>query len=67
MLGAILGDIVGSPYEENLHYLYQISTGDYAARAVILKDISPESEFRRDFLFFIVKAGSCSFAEMATH
>ena len=53
--------------EENLHYLYQISTGDYAARAVILKDISPESEFRRDFLFFIVKAGSCSFAEMATH
>ncbi|MGL0866513.1 hypothetical protein ACSTB5_12760, partial [Faecalibacterium duncaniae] len=29
--------------EENLHYLYQISTGDYAARAVILKDISPES------------------------
>ena len=53
--------------EENLHHLYQISTGDYAARAVILKDISPESEFRRDFLFFIVKAGSCSFAEMATH
>ena len=41
--------------EENLHHLYQISTGDYAARAVILKDISPESEFRRDFLFFYCK------------
>jgi len=48
----------------------------HAAIAVILKDIPPESEsftFRWDFLFFIVKAGSCSLRrwlhikEMATH
>lgn len=35
----------------------------HAAIAVILKDIPPESEgftFRRDFLFFIIKASSCS-------
>ena len=50
--------------EDNLwSTLYLTGYVTHAAIAVILKDIPPESEgftFRRDFLFFIIKASSCS-------